>query len=154
MAATVSRPRILFVLQNAWRRGAKPGEREDAHSDRAWHWALWRSQTGKRLREIIPEEIFVLNHFKVVNASPFVGRQSFAVFAADSLLMHARMLNLQPELVVLCGKVAQNLAHVVEQHERPYILAPHPAWRMLSKVRTAEIRTEIELALQKNGAAQ
>lgn len=147
MTANGSPTRILFVLQNAWRKGAKPGERESDHSERAWHRQLWRSQTGKRLREIIPEDIFVLDKFVVVNASPFVGSRSFAVFAADSLLMHARMQRLQPELVVLCGKVAQELVHVVKQHERPYILAPHPAWRLLSKVRTAEIKEEISSAL-------
>lgn len=138
--------RVLFVLQNAWRKGAKPGE-TDIGREKAWMRLLWRSQSGNRLREMIPADIDEQQSFIVCNASPFVGNQSFVAFVADSMLMNARMQRLRPDLVVLCGKVAQTLAHVVKQWETPYIIAPHPAWRLLSKVRTAEIRTEIELAL-------
>ena len=137
-----SPPLVLFVFQNAWRRGAKPEEQTLRH-ERAWMRLLWRSQTGKRLLEMIPDGI----NFDVVNASPFVGRQSFASFTADALLMHARMQRLRPVLVVLCGKVAHGLAHVVEQHERPYLRVPHPASRRLSKAETARIREEVAGAL-------
>lgn len=140
--SVMDRSRVLFVLQNAWRKGAKPGEK-DIGREKVWMRLLWRSQSGKRLTEMIPNGIA----YDVVNASPFVGNRSFVSFVADSMLMNARMYERQPDLVVLCGKVAQELAHVVEQHGRPYILAPHPAWRALSKVRTAEIRTEIIDAL-------
>lgn len=142
MADESSPPLVLFVLQNSWRKGAKSGE-QTIGRERVWMRLLWRSQTGKRLREMIPDGI----NFDVVNASPFVGRQSFAVFAADSLMMHARMQRLRPVLVVLCGKVAQGLAQVVEQYERPYIRVPHPASRQLSKAETARIREEVADAI-------
>lgn len=132
-------PRVLFVLQNAWRKGARSGETEWLH-ERAWERLLWRSQTGKRLKEIIPAGIV----YDVVNASLNVGSHSAAVFAADSLLMHARMQRIQPDFVVLLGRVAEKLAPVVARYNRPCIIGPHPAWRLLSKVRTAELKEEIE----------
>lgn len=135
---------VLFVLQNAWRRGAVPGEVESDHEPRAWIRGLWRSQTSKRLREMIPEDMFSLDTFEVVNASELVGNRASAVFAFDSVLMQSRLRLIQPSLVVLCGKVAQGLLPVVERYGLPYVLTPHPTWRLLSKVRTAEIRAEIE----------
>lgn len=140
---TNAQPRVLFVLQNAWRRGAKEGETEWLH-EKAWLRLLWRSMTGKRLKEMIPDGIT----YEVVNATLRIGDRAAAMFPADCLLMHARMRNRRPDLVVLCGKVAQQLRLVVERYERPYILAPHPAWRVLSKARTAEVREEIASALR------
>lgn len=134
---------VLFVLQNAWRKGAEPGERDDRHP-RAWERLLWRSPTGKRLHEMIPDGI----EYEVVNASPFVGSTSWGVFTADCMLMHARMQRIKPALVVLCGKVAQQLVPVVESYQTPCILAPHPAWRALSKVETARIREEVAAHVQ------
>ena len=134
--------KVLFVLQNAWRKGAKPGE-TDLERRGAWERLLWRSPTGKRLKEMIPDGIEGV----VVNASPNVGSRSWAVFAADCMLMHARMKRIQPALVVLCGKVAQELVPVVKDYETPFVLAPHPAWRRLSKAAMIEIRETIRDAV-------
>ena len=136
-------PRVLFVLQNAWRQEAPVGGRRE-WKPRHWAKALWASHTGRRLREFIPEGIELV----VINASPEVGNRSTAVFLADAMRMHVQMQGLHPDLVVLCGKVAQELLIVVKDYERPYVLAPHPAWRALSKARTAEIREEIVDAVQ------
>ncbi len=137
------RPRVLFVLQNAWRRSAKPGETEWLH-EKVWLRLLWRSMTGKRLREMIPDGI----DFEVVNATLRIGDRAAATFPADRLLMLARLRSRRPDLVVLCGKVAQELTMIVGAYGYPCILAPHPAWRALPKTQTAEIREEIELALR------
>lgn len=134
--------KVLYVLQNAWRNGAKPGERD--WDGPTWLRALWRSQTGKRLREMIPDGI----EYEVVNASPFVGSRAWNVFAADCVLMHSRMRRIRPDLVVLCGKVAQELAPVVGQYNTPHLDAPHPAWRRLSKAETADIRHRAEKMLR------
>jgi hypothetical protein len=135
---------VLFVLQNAWRRSAKDGEREWLH-EKAWHRLLWRSVTGKRLKEMIPDGI----DYQVVNATLRIGDRAAATFPADHMLMHARMRARQPDLVVLCGKVAQELKLVVGfGYNCPYILAPHPAWRLLSKAQTAEVKKEIADALR------
>ena len=131
---------VLFVLQNAWRRGAKDGEREDQHSDRVWKRLLWRSQTGKRLREMIPDGI----EYEVVNASLSVGSRSRATFAADCMLMHSRMKRIKPALVVLCGKVAQELVPVVKDYGTPFVAVPHPAWPRLPKTATANVREIIK----------
>lgn len=141
---TLKQPRVLFVLQNAWRREAKKGETEWLH-EKAWLRLLWRSMTGKRLKEMIPDGIA----YEVVNATLRIGNRAAATFPADHMLMHARMRNRRPDLVVLCGKVAQELRTVVSiGHNCPYILAPHPAWRLLSKAETARIRKEITSALR------
>lgn len=137
------KPRALFVLQNAWRKGAKPEEREDGH-ERFWWWALWRSQSGKRLREMIPDNI----DYDVVNASALVGNHSQSVYPVDKALMAMRLGRIRPDVVVLCGKVAAGLAPLVEDYQRPCVIAPHPAWRLLSKEHTARIKGEIELAMR------
>lgn len=134
-------PFVLFVLQNAWRHGAVPGETDD-RLRRAWSRLLWRSQTGKRLQEMIPEGI----EYGVVNASPFVGSTSGSIFAADKVLMTLRLVRYRPHLVVLCGKVAEQLAPLLDEFGQGYLVTPHPAWRMLSKEQTASIKQDIEIA--------
>lgn len=141
----MSTPRVLFVLQNAWRRGAKEREREGEWlHEKTWLRLLWRSHTGKRLKEMIPDGIA----YEVVNATLRIGDRAAATFPADRTLMHVRMQARRPDLVVLCGKVAQELRVTVDiGNGCPYILAPHPAWRRLSKAQTAEVKEEITSAL-------
>ncbi len=134
---------VLFVLQNAWRKSAKAGER-DVGRESVWDRLLWRSQTGRRLKEMIPGGI----SFRVVNASALVGDHSASVYPADRALMAMRLGSIKPDVVVLCGKVAAGLAPLVEDTQTTLIIAPHPAWRALSKKHTARIKTEIEIACQ------
>lgn len=141
-------PFVLFVLQNAWRRGARPGELESDHSHRAWMHGLWLSKTGKRLREMIPEALMISLRFEVVNASLFVGKTSRSIFGADKALMVLRLARYNPHLVVLCGKVAEQLSPLMDDFGQGYYITPHPAWRRLSKERTAAIRGDIEIATQ------
>ncbi len=140
------KPFVLFVLQNAWRRGAVAGELESDHEQRAWTRGLWRSMTGKRLREMIPEDLMIAGTFEVVNASLFVGKTSQSVFPADKVLMTLRLARYNPHLVVLCGRIAETLAPLLDECGQHYLVTPHPAWRMLSKERTAQITGEIERA--------
>ena len=134
---------VLFVLQNAWRKSAKPGE-IDLGRKSVWDRLLWKSQTGRRLREIIPDDIT----FEVVNASALVGNHSASVYPADQALMAMRLRSIKPDVVVLCGKVAAGLAPLVEASQMTLVITPHPAWRLLSKEHTARIKTEIEIACQ------
>ncbi len=129
---------VLFVLQNAWRKSAKPGER-DVGRESVWDRPLWRSQTGRRLKEMIPNDIT----FEVVNSSALVGSHSAAVYPADQALMAMRLGRIKPDVVVLCGKVAAGLAPLVEDAQTTLVIAPHPAWRLLSKEHTARIKQEI-----------
>ncbi len=133
---------VLFVLQNAWRKSAKPGEREVGRES-VWDRLLWRSQTGRRLKEMIPDDIT----FEVVNASEQVGNHSASVYPVDQALMAMRLGRIKPDVVVLCGKVAAGLALLVEDSQTTLVITPHPAWRLLSKEHTARIKTEIEIAL-------
>lgn len=144
----MNKPFVLFVLQNAWRRGAVAGEREDDHCVRAWKRGLWRSLTGRRLREMIPEDLMISMRFEVVNASPFVGKTSSSIFPADKAIMTLRLARYEPHLVVLCGKVAEQLRPLLDEFGQGYLVTPHPAWRMLSKERRAQIRGEIESKTQ------
>lgn len=134
---------VLFVLQNAWRKSAKPGEREVGRES-VWDRLLWRSMTGRRLKEMIPDD----TTFEVVNASVLVGNHSAAVYPVDKVLMAMRLGRIKPTVVVLCGKVAAGLAPLVEEAQTTLVIAPHPAWRLLSKAHTARIKEEIEIALQ------
>ncbi len=133
---------VLFVLQNAWRKSAKAGEREVGRES-VWDRLLWRSMTGRRLKEMIPDDIT----FEVVNASALVGDHSASIYPADKVLMWLRLGRIKPDVVVLCGKVAAGLAPLVEDAQTTLVIAPHPAWRLLSKEHTARIKEEIEIAL-------
>lgn len=133
----------LFVLQNAWRKSAKPGEIDLARKS-VWDRLLWRSQTGHRLKEMIPDNIT----YEVVNASALVGNYSAAVYPVDKALMAMQLGRIKPDVVVLCGKVAAGLAPLVEDAQTTLVITPHPAWRLLSKENTARIKEEIEIALR------
>jgi hypothetical protein len=55
---------LLGVLQNAWREDGRPyASREE------WLEGLWHSHTGRRLREMLPEDV----DFEVVNSTARVG---------------------------------------------------------------------------------
>lgn len=136
---------VLFVLQNAWRNGA-PESGKAEWKPRYWRRALWRSQTSKRLREMIPEGIT----YEVCNASPLVGSTSKAVFQADRAHLDRVVARFCPSLTVLLGTVAHKAQPWLEPSTR-VLTGPHPAYRTLFKATTAEIREKIMQCLERAG---
>ncbi len=117
--------RVLYVLQNAWRRSAQEGEITTGR-EAAWERLLWRSQTGKRLKEMIPAGI----PFRVMNASPLVGNHSKSRFQASLEHVWHQVVEYRPMVVVLLGTEAAKLE---KQLPGPQIVVgPHPCWRRWS----------------------
>lgn len=146
--------KLLVFLQNAWKHGAAEGQtkwwpgatREE--SRRAWETALWRSQSGKRLVEMLPEVCETV----IANVSPFIAPTAGTHYSMDESHVISQVLFHQPDVVLLLGKEARKAAAViVTAHDRRrgpsairIVVGPHPAWRLLSKAHTAEIRKELE----------
>ena len=104
-----------------------------------WLHALWQSHTGKRLREMLPDDCTPT----IINAS----LEADVVFPPSLASLQEALAGTQPDVVVLaCGKTARQ--GLDEIGVTDYVSAPHPAWRALTKESTAEIR---ELLRQKLG---
>ncbi len=142
----MSNSKVLFVLQNAWRREASPGERD--WDDETWELALWQCQTGKRLREYIPDGVA----FKVINASRDVANNGKAVYSADLDHVTLAIYQYSPDVVVLLGVEAQRLRR--ELYDVRILSMAHPCWRELSKVVTAAYREDIDLAIATGAGCQ
>lgn len=150
---------LLVLLQNAWMRGARPGQTEFWPADRPkpegfdtrrfWQQSLWRSQTGKRLREMLPFTEW--DHVYVGNASPLVGATSKAKFPFDASHVAGIIERVTPSLALLCGSEASKAAHLFAGLEIPVVQAPHPAWRLLSKEATAAVHSAIAGFLEAGG---
>ena len=124
--------KLLVVLQCEYRDDCKRIPYDE------WLPRLWQSYTGKRLSEMLPVD----TECYVTNATLEVGLDSSAVFPPDLIYLREVVDSIQPYAILACGQVAQQgIAGIGEQ----FIAAPHPAWRQLSKVHTAQIRTQLEM---------
>lgn len=131
-------PRALFVLQNPWRRG-RAAKQWDGPT---WETALWQSQTGKRLREYIPEGVDAC----VINANPVVADNIRTVRPPDRDYVLHRVAQYEPDVLVLLGRIAQDGLRVLGLGI-PVLCFPHPCWRLLSKQATAGYRKQIVATL-------
>ena len=76
----------------------------------------------------------------VCNASPLVADVSTGCYAPDLAHIAAQLARYSPDVVLACGKMAQRgLAEL----DIPYVPAPHPAWRQLTKAHCAEIKQHL-----------
>jgi hypothetical protein len=148
--------KVLVFLQNAWKHDAAEGQTKwlpdnsDEASNRAWQFALWRSQTGKRLKEMLPEGCDAY----VTNVSPLIAPAASVHYPMDRKHVVSEVLRHRSDVVLLLGTEAKTAAAMLatqKDNDGEWLLAharvvtgPHPAWRVLSKERTAEVRREIE----------
>lgn len=124
--------KVLYILQNAYR-----SDKYNFRNKEEWHEDLFRSHTGKRLSEMIPEGV----EYYVINSSPNIGSHADSKFPPDNNYISEWYNKIKPDVVVACGKVAQKGCDEIALE---YIKAPHPAWRALSKKITKSIRLEIK----------
>ena len=127
-------PILLVVLQNAYAKTAKR-ERQLKKYD-LYLKALWASHTGRRLLEMLPDGWDV----HIINASPKIGRKPSSVFRPDVMHVKRMFEQTQPDVVLGCGRTAHSALNSLGIS---YIAAPHPAWRLLSKGITANIKRAI-----------
>jgi hypothetical protein len=134
---------ILVVLQNAYRHDAEDSEAEQRWLDGIWllGGTGWKSHTGKRLKEMLPDDACVV----LTNSSRNVGNKSSAIFPADLEYLAEKIARIKPSIILACGKVAQE---AMERLGVEHIRAPHPAWRLLSKEHTARVRREIAWTIE------
>lgn len=129
---------ILVVLQNAYREGADGSRAEQRWLKSIWRdgGTGWKSHTGKRLKNILPEYYSV----EVINASNNVGNVPSACFHADVKHIEQAIMELQPRVIVGCGRIAQA---ALDELGYDYVQSPHPAWRQLSKECEREVQSNI-----------
>ncbi len=150
---------IIVVLQNAWRHNAKPGDREFVpgrpreRSDAIWRAALIRSRSGQRLLQMLPDSVWKAGTWAAMNASPFVGSRARSKYPYDADHTGAEIDRLSAGLeflpvILLCGVEAQKAKRLVALKGHRIVLAPHPAYRLLSSARCLDIREELLDALR------
>ena len=119
---------ILFILQNAYR-----SEKHQFKNEEEWSRELANSHTGRRLKEMIPED----KEYKVINSSNIIGDNPDSCYEADTEHIKKLVNEINPIVICACGKVAQkgcaDLGLI-------FIPAPHPAWRQMSKKQSSAIK--------------
>ena len=148
--------KLLIFLQNAWRRNAGPDDvvffpQLPERSRAIWEKALWRSPSGKRLKEMLPDIEGL--EISVTNASPRIGNKSFSKFPMDPDYVLAELQANQPDVVLLCGNEAVSAEDIVREWGVAnggvkVEGAQHPAYRLLSKKGTDAVRKRLEAACQ------
>jgi hypothetical protein len=121
--------RMLFVLQNAYK-----SEKYNFRNEEEWHRDLNRSHTGRRLQEMIPDNVDAY----VINSSPIIGKNADSCFKADTDYLQEKIKQIKPDWVCACGKIAQD---GLEKAGVKFFALPHPAWRALSKDHTEWVKT-------------
>ncbi|HLD96490.1 MAG TPA: hypothetical protein VI794_02120 [Patescibacteria group bacterium] len=129
------RPVLLVVLQCPWRKGRLLNGWNPA----VWRRELWLSRTGIRLREALPTEIFEV---KVCNANPTLANSPDGVFPADLAHLRRVIHRTRPSVILTCGSVAQRAVAEMAINI-PVVAMKHPAHRMLSRDKTAEVRSQL-----------
>ena len=129
------KPKLLVVLQCPWRKGPLA----NGWNPRVWRRELWSSRTGVRLQEALPTDIFEV---KVCNANPTLADSPDGIFPADLRHLRRVVRRVRPSVILACGKVAQEAIAEITPTV-PVIEMRHPAYRLLSKQTTAEIKTRL-----------
>ena len=127
-------PKLLVILQNAY--GVTEKRRKQLTTERLWLCGLWNSQTGKRLKEMLPSNL----NIKIINASQKIGCYADAQFPPDKKYLKNNISEFQPDVILACGRIAQQ---GMDALNIPYMAVPHPAWRLLSKIKTKEIKSTL-----------
>ena len=134
MASTEDKVKLLVVLQCAY--GNTKKRRRQLKKRRLWLKGLWDSHTGKRLKEMLPDNM----DYQVINSTPKIGDRSDAVFPPDPVYIQAWVECYEPDYILACGKVAQE---ALEELGLEFFRAPHPAWRLLSKEDTSRFHDDL-----------
>ena len=119
---------ILFILQNAYQ-----NKNHQFTNHEEWSRELANSQTGRRLKEMIPHGA----DYRVINSSASIGNNPNSVFEPDVDHIKRHVTEIKPDIICACGKVAQEGCRKLGL---VFVEAPHPAWRCLSKKATTDIR--------------
>lgn len=128
--------KILFVLQNSYH-----SEKYNYRNLEEWYEDLGRSYSGKRLKEMIPNNCDIA----VINSTLEIGDDASSYFQADLVYLTKKINEIMPDYICACGKVAQE---GLRKLGKEFISAPHPAWRALSKKTTADIQAQLQAQLQ------
>lgn len=134
----MSDKRILVFLQNAWSEyyAGSTWPRE------SWLRALEARKSGKKLKLMI-DDLSV-----VYNTTPEVGDKASSKLPPDLNHM-AKVIHIQdPEVIVACGKQAEEAVYQVWTGKK--IVVPHPACRWLRDDFYRSARALIEVALIAN----
>lgn len=129
------KPRLLVVLQCPW----KKGNLKNGWNSQLWLSELWKSRTGIRLQEALPREIFDV---KVCNANPSLADSPDGIFPADLVHLRRVIRRVDPSAILACGKVAQEAIGAIAPTV-PVVPMNHPAHRLLSRQKTAEIKARL-----------
>jgi len=127
--------KLLVVLQCAY--GTTLKLRRQLGKESLWLRALWMSHTGRVLKTMIPNYCVT----RIINSSNYIGEVSKACFPPNITYIQEKIKEINPDVILACGKVAQKGLREIGV---PFIEAPHPAWRSLTKEQRQRVRDELE----------
>jgi uracil-DNA glycosylase len=87
----------------------------------------------------LPTDIFEV---KVCNANPTLADSPDGIFPADLRHLRRVVRRVRPSVILACGKVAQEAIAEITPAV-PVVEMRHPAYRLLSKQTTAEIKARL-----------
>jgi len=127
---------VLVVLQNAYTKGALA----EGYHPSTWRRELLCSRSGRRLARALPDV-----GVSYTNSSRTLGDGPDSRHAADVGHLRRRIRQVQPDIILACGKVAE--AAVAEVWSGSCVVIPHPASRSL----TNELLDHASLYIEQGG---
>lgn len=116
--------RILVVLQNPYDKG-----KLSTWNPSTWRQEFERSRAGVRLRrEALPSGGAIKYSF--ANANPTIGNGARSRFAASPKHIRKALRRVQPDLVLACGRDAEDA--IAQTWDGPMIAIPHPSYMCLT----------------------
>lgn len=95
-----------------------------------WRIALANSVSGKKLRRLLGERCFEHPNVTYLNTTPAIGVGSSSKLPPDPGYARRKISEIAPDVLVACGKQAEELAKDIWQG--PLLIVPHPACRVLT----------------------
>ena len=110
----------IIFLQNAW----SPRYAGKTWPRISWLRALEASRSGKRLK-VLTDDLTICH-----NTTPKIAKVSSGFIPPDELHIREILNNRNPDIVIACGKSAEDV--LKRLWEGPLLAIPHPASRLLT----------------------
>lgn len=135
------KPVLLVVLQCPWRR-TSPSR---GWNSRAWRRELWSSRVGVRLQEALPREIFKV---VVCDANPTLTGSPDEIFPNDRVRLCRLIQRIRPDVILAGGSLVRKVVGEISPGV-PVVTIKSPAYRLLSRRKAAEIKSQlVQLAIE------
>ena len=128
--------KVAGAPTNAWRYNAQPGQTEwmpgrpPDIGRKFLERAIWKSATGRNLKEMLPLAEMGEENVMLGEASPYIGNVASSKFPMDPDFVCQQIREYKPDVVLLLGAEARKARPFVEAAGVEVVEGDHPVARL------------------------